>query len=36
MSHNTVTEWSHHVMVTITRSCDEEKVIEAFETDNII
>ena len=36
MSHDTVTGWSHHVMVTVTRLCDEEKVIKVSGTDNII
>jgi len=29
-----VTGWSHHV--TVTRSCDEEKVLEGSRIDNII
>jgi len=36
MSHGTVTGWSHHVMVMVTRSCDAEKVIEDSGTDDII
>ena len=36
MLHGTVTGWSHHVMVTVTRLCDTEKVIEDSKTDNII
>jgi len=36
MSHGTVTEQSHHVMVMVTRSYDVEKVIKDSGTDNII
>ena len=36
MSYDTATEWSHHITVMVTRSCDVEKVVEDFETDNII
>ena len=32
MLHGTVTGWSHHVMVTVTRLCDTEKVIEDSKT----
>ena len=33
---DTVTGWSHHVTVTVTRSCNTEKVVEGSEIDNII
>jgi len=36
MSHDTVTEWSHHVTVIVTRSCDAEKVVKDSRTDDII
>jgi len=36
MSHGTVTVWSYHVMVMVTRSCDAKKVIEDSRTDDII
>jgi len=36
MSHGTVTGWSHHVIITVTRLCDIEKVIEDSKIDNII
>ena len=36
MSHVTITGWSHHVMVMVTRSCNVEKVIKDSRTDNII
>jgi len=31
-----VTEWSHHVMVIVTRSCDAEKIIKGSGIDDII
>ena len=31
-----VTEWSHHVIVIITRSCDADKIIEDSGINNII
>ena len=36
MSHSTVTVWSHHIMVMVTRSCDAEKVVKDSRIDNII
>ena len=36
MSHGTITVWSNHVIVMVTRSCNAEKIIEGSETDDII
>ena len=34
--YNTTIGWSYHVTVTVTRSCDTEKVIEDSRTNDII
>jgi len=36
MSHDTVTLLSHYVTVTVTRSCNAEKIVEGSRIDDII